>query len=67
MRNSLRAAACFFLLLLFSARAFAAPFSDVPTDHWAYKAIEELQERGLWKDLIKSFLEINQLLVMKWQ
>jgi len=32
----------FLLAGFFAAPAFAGPFTDVPTDHWAYKAIEEI-------------------------
>ena len=29
------------------AAAAAEPFQDVPTDHWAYQAVNNLQERGI--------------------
>jgi len=29
------------------ASAAAEPFQDVPTDHWAYQAVNNLQERGI--------------------
>ncbi|MHB8731361.1 MAG: S-layer homology domain-containing protein, partial [bacterium] len=29
------------------APAFAQPFADVPTNHWAYDAIAELAAKGL--------------------
>ena len=36
------------LLLLLATAAFAqGPFADVPTDHWAYDAVNELQEAGI--------------------
>lgn len=36
------------LLLLVATCAFAqGPFADVPTDHWAYDAVNELQEAGI--------------------
>ena len=30
----------------FALPAFAGPFTDVPTDHWAYDAIDKLQSEG---------------------
>jgi hypothetical protein len=33
--------------LLFAGAAWAATFSDVPDDHWAYEALDYLQEAGL--------------------
>lgn len=36
------------LLLVAATGAFAqGPFADVPTDHWAYDAVNELQEAGI--------------------
>ncbi len=36
------------VLLLCAASAFAqGPFADVPTDHWAYDAVNELQQKGI--------------------
>ncbi|MCL6553250.1 MAG: S-layer homology domain-containing protein, partial [Firmicutes bacterium] len=35
------------LTLTLVAPAFAQPFADVPTDHWAYDAIAELAAKGL--------------------
>lgn len=44
-----------FFIIFFSARTFAGPFSDVPTDHWAYDAIEKLQEKGIMEGFDKKF------------
>jgi len=35
------------IILLTSLPAFADPFSDVPSDHWAYDAVQMLEEKGL--------------------
>ena len=35
------------LTLALVAPAFAQPFADVPTDHWAFDAIAELAAKGL--------------------
>ncbi len=35
------------VLLAFAAPAFAGPFSDVPADHWAYRAVNHLQQEGI--------------------
>ncbi|MBI4278320.1 MAG: S-layer homology domain-containing protein [Armatimonadetes bacterium] len=35
------------LVLFLGVPAFAQPFADVPTDHWAYDAIAELAAKGL--------------------
>lgn len=36
------------LLLAFAVPAMAqGPFADVPTDHWAYPAVNDLQQRGV--------------------
>lgn len=55
MSKSSQAFLAFFLVLLFSARAFAGPFSDVPEGHWAYDAIEKLQEKGIMEGFDKKF------------
>ena len=34
------------LALVLALPAFAGPFTDVPTDHWAYDAIDKLQAEG---------------------
>jgi hypothetical protein len=34
------------MALGFALPAFAGPFTDVPTDHWAYDAIDKLQAEG---------------------
>lgn len=37
-------------LVAVAAPAFAAnPFSDVPMNHWAYDAVEQLSARASWK------------------
>lgn len=46
MKKSLIFFAAFLLLGLFAIPAFAGPFTDVPTDHWAYEAIDKLQSEG---------------------
>jgi len=33
-------------MLVWAPIAFAGPFTDVPTDHWAYDAIDKLQSEG---------------------
>ena len=38
--------AAFLLVGIFAVPAFAGPFTDVPTDHWAYEAIDKLQSEG---------------------
>ena len=35
------------LMFAVVAPAFAQPFADVPTNHWAYDAIAELAAKGL--------------------
>ena len=35
------------LFLAFAIPAFAGPFSDVPADHWAYRAVNHLQQEGI--------------------
>ena len=37
-------------MVIFSAfiiPAFAGPFSDVPSDHWAYDAVNNLKQKGI--------------------
>lgn len=46
MRNLIFALAALFVLAL-GVPAMAAMFKDVPTDHWAYEAIDYLQQQGL--------------------
>ena len=46
MRNLIFALAALFVLAL-GVSASAAMFKDVPTDHWAYEAIDYLQQQGL--------------------
>lgn len=46
MRNLIFALAAMFVLA-FATTAFAGMFRDVPTDHWAYEAIDYLQQEGL--------------------
>ncbi len=46
MRNLIFALAALFVLA-FGVSASAAMFKDVPTDHWAYEAIDYLQQQGL--------------------
>lgn len=35
------------LFVAFAIPAFAGPFSDVPADHWAWRAVKHLQEEGM--------------------
>ena len=35
------------LFMALAIPAFAGPFSDVPTDHWAWRAVKHLQEEGM--------------------
>ena len=35
------------LFFAFAIPAFAGPFSDVPSDHWAYRAVNHLQQEGI--------------------
>ena len=35
------------LVLAVVSPAFAQPFADVPTDHWAFDAIAELAAKGI--------------------
>jgi len=46
MKKSLVFFAAFLLVGLFAIPAMAGPFTDVPTDHWAYEAIDKLQSEG---------------------
>ena len=51
MRTSIRRALCLIVSLAAAlallAPASAASFRDVPSTHWAYGAISEMQEAGL--------------------
>ncbi|HYE78439.1 MAG TPA: S-layer homology domain-containing protein, partial [bacterium] len=47
MRYSVSLLAAGLLMGALVAPASADPFSDVPTDHWAYEAIEQLQAEGI--------------------
>lgn len=48
MKASLLASAALATLALASTPVFAqGPFADVPTDHWAYAAVDTLQKRGI--------------------
>lgn len=46
MKKSLIFFAAFLLVGCFAIPAFAGPFTDVPTDHWAYEAVDRLQSEG---------------------
>lgn len=46
MKKSLIFFAAFLLVGLFAVPASAGPFTDVPTTHWAYEAIDYLQSMG---------------------
>jgi hypothetical protein len=46
MKKSLIFFAAFLLVGCFTIPALAGPFTDVPTDHWAYEAIDRLQGEG---------------------
>jgi len=46
MRRLIVLLACIFALLVWALPAVAGPFTDVPTDHWAYDAIDKLQSEG---------------------
>jgi hypothetical protein len=35
------------LFVVFAIPAFAGPFSDVPSNHWAYRAVTHLQQEGI--------------------
>ena len=46
-KSLLRAAITAALTVAFAVPAFANPFSDVPSSHWAYKAVNDLQKAGI--------------------
>jgi len=46
MRRIVIMLACLTTMLVLALPAFAGPFTDVPTDHWAYDAIDKLQAEG---------------------
>jgi hypothetical protein len=46
MRRIIVLLACLTVLLAWALPAVAGPFTDVPTDHWAYDAIDKLQAEG---------------------
>jgi len=46
MRRLIVLLACIFAMLVWALPALAGPFTDVPTDHWAYDAIDKLQSEG---------------------
>jgi hypothetical protein len=46
MRRFIVLLACIFAMLVWALPSFAGPFTDVPTDHWAYDAIDKLQSEG---------------------
>jgi len=46
MRRLIVLLACTAAMLVWALPAFAGPFTDVPTDHWAYDAIDKLQSEG---------------------
>ena len=46
MRRIIVLLACVTAMLALALPAFAGPFTDVPTDHWAYDAIDKLQAEG---------------------
>jgi len=47
-KASLLASAALISIMLASTPAFAqGPFADVPSDHWAYQAVDKLQKRGI--------------------
>lgn len=47
MRKILIPLVAAFLFFAFTIPAFAGPFSDVPSDHWAYRAVNHLQQEGI--------------------
>jgi len=48
MKKALLASAAIVSITLATAPAFAqGPFADVPTDHWAYAAVDKLQKAGI--------------------
>jgi hypothetical protein len=46
-KSLLRAAITTALTVAFAVPAFANPFSDVPSSHWAYQAVNDLQKAGI--------------------
>jgi hypothetical protein len=46
MRKLIVLLACTMAMLALTLPVFAGPFTDVPTDHWAYDAIDKLQAEG---------------------
>jgi len=46
MRRLIVLLACTAAMLVWALPTFAGPFTDVPTDHWAYDAIDKLQSEG---------------------
>lgn len=46
-KGLLRAAITSALTIAFAVPAFANPFSDVPSSHWAYQAVNELHKAGI--------------------
>lgn len=46
-KGLLRAAITTALTVAFAVPAFANPFSDVPSNHWAYQAVTDLQKAGI--------------------
>ncbi len=46
MRRIIVLLACIIALLALALPVTAGPFTDVPTDHWAYDAIDKLQSEG---------------------
>jgi len=46
MRRIIIILACLAAMLAMAIPAMAGPFTDVPTDHWAYDAIDKLQAEG---------------------
>lgn len=47
MRFSISLLAAVAMAAFLAAPASAGPFTDVPTDHWAYEAIDMLQQEGI--------------------
>ena len=35
------------MIIAFTTVASAEPFSDVPTSHWAYEAVNSMAEKGI--------------------
>ena len=33
-------------MMMLASAGFAAPYSDVPADHWACKAVDEMAQKG---------------------